>query len=214
MNRIIYPLLALFTLFALVLNTNLCGQEFVENDSLNLLVVQNLGNEPFFGYTDIDISGDYAIWETSDVSSYEVQLLHYDSDRNFWGTERSFSAPLGYGGSATRGPQVALSDSLGVFSMMKSASGGTAPFVNLQIIERNSENGKWNRGHLIRPYDLPDSIKSKTQIIRNDWQKGYGRSIDVGYGVVAVSAITKNNNIGLVFIYEKENEDWQVTQVL
>lgn len=199
-------------------NSNLQAQDFTRNDSLNLFLVTNNGASPTFGYTDLDISGDYAIWESTGFANdfVDVNFQRYSPNTKSWNTIRDFSFPMPCYGGQVRGPEVALSDSLGVFTIFKKSNyiGCGGPYwANLQLLERTTDGG-WIKGQVIRPYDLPDSIKMSTKILRGSGSRSFGAALDVNDNTLAVSTITKNDNIGLVLIYEKSGAEWEVKQVL
>ncbi|MFT7242577.1 MAG: hypothetical protein ACI83L_002945 [Cryomorphaceae bacterium] len=213
---------SLITLFSLAFTGAIQGQDFTRNDSLNLFYVPNNGGSPFFGYNDLDISGDYAIWQSSGFYGIiDVKIERYSSNTKSWNTIRNFSYSLPCYGPMSRGPEVALSDSLGVYSILTlqpdvDCFEDGPSWSNLQLLERNTD-GEWIKGQLIRPYDLPDSIKTRIKFDRSDdfsQERSFGTALDVSDNTLAVSTITKNESVGLVLIYEKTGDEWEVKQVL
>jgi hypothetical protein len=207
---------SLITLFSLAFTGAIQGQDFTRNDSLNLFPVTNNEENPFFGYIDLDIYGDYAISVSDGYESLKVEFQRYSSNTESWNTIRDFSYSLPCYSLFPRGPEVALSDSLGVFTIFKRSSDVSCAgpyWANLQLLERTAD-GEWAKGQVIRPYDLPDSIKMSTKLFRQGNPRAFGAALDVNDNTLAVSTITKNDNIGLVLIYEKPDAEWELKQVL
>lgn len=211
--------IAIASLITLSISDSFAQEEYTRNDSLLVQQSRYEGSTPFFGYTDLDISGDFAIGGGNGTfTPTAIYFSKFFPLANKWEVGQVFSFTyfgpiLDFDDLPTDPivPKIALSGSTAVFSVTD--QNDNDEYYNDYYFAEKDENDLWNLTDTISLVDFPDSTIFDIDLFddQNDLntQTLFGIDLDLQddfFAVTGFSSLSEHEMI--VLIFERLDGEW------
>lgn len=192
----------------------LAQEEYTRKDSLLVSRSRLSPNDadPFFGFSDLDIDGNYAIGGMAlDAfpETKEVKLFEYSDQSNLWNLTQTFPSGTDNLLTTSLKPKVALDENTAVFQTTELIPSTSSWYYDYIFLERD-EAGTWALTDTLTLFDLPESITS--DLILESEFTNFGVNIVLRDDFFVIVGRSTIDNQIVALAYTRINDEWVFTQ--